>query len=48
MLGFARIIGELVGTYAVQLAGATFAVIAASSAYQSLTAAAAPITQALN
>lgn len=48
MIGFAKIIGDLFGAYVVHIAGGIGAVVIASEAYHTLTAAAQPVITALN
>jgi len=47
MLGLARIIGELIGTYVVQIAGIAGAALVANGVYDTLMAAAAPASSVL-
>lgn len=48
MIGFAKIVGDLFGAYVVHIAGGIGAVVIASEAYRTLTAAAQPVITALN
>lgn len=47
MISFAKIIGDLIGGFAVHIAGGVFACIVASEAYHTLAAAATPIAATL-
>ena len=47
MITMAKIIGDLIGTYAVQIAGLGGAILVAGGVYDSLTSAAAPVIAVL-
>jgi hypothetical protein len=48
MIGFAKIIGDLIGGYVVHIAGIGAALLVGSEVWNTLSAAAQPITAALN